>query len=382
MSNDRFINSYNKHRSSPDHSQGFFQTGQGGRPVLPPISSFPTLCSTVPSYPTQCTPRSSPTRYEVNPQLLYQYSPEPATTYPVYDTHERYSNASQYNYASRTPPLASAHQIENRKLPQLSTNTGGWQTTSYMTNPPNYSNSGNIRSPTATYPNLYAYPPTTQGGNYTYLPQDHSHVPISSMNQATFNTDPYGYAEQPRGDNYRSSSPYGRSSSHTIPSSTTPPPISPTSQDESTVKKKRKRADARQLKVLNETYNRTAFPSTEERLALAKELDMTARSVQIWYEMSSDLDRLFIRDRFQNKRQSMRQTNRQSSAAGSSSSQPFIGGQDHLDEPPSIAYGSPMSPTDGQYSTRSPPEASRSPLFSQSSQRRVRHEEAEHRKWY
>lgn len=48
------------------------------------------------------------------------------------------------------------------------------------------------------------------------------------------------------------------------------------------IKKKRKRADAEQLKVLNETYARTAFPSTEERIELAKKLGMSARSVQIW----------------------------------------------------------------------------------------------------
>lgn len=52
---------------------------------------------------------------------------------------------------------------------------------------------------------------------------------------------------------------------------------------EEPVKKKRKRADAAQLKVLNETYQRTAFPSTEERLKLANELDMPPRSVQIWF---------------------------------------------------------------------------------------------------
>ena len=40
--------------------------------------------------------------------------------------------------------------------------------------------------------------------------------------------------------------------------------------------------DAEQLKVLNETYNRTAFPSTEERIELARKLGMSARSVQIW----------------------------------------------------------------------------------------------------
>lgn len=56
----------------------------------------------------------------------------------------------------------------------------------------------------------------------------------------------------------------------------------PSDPSEPTIKKKRKRADARQLEVLNATYNRTAFPSTEERAALAKQLDMSARSVQIW----------------------------------------------------------------------------------------------------
>ena len=48
------------------------------------------------------------------------------------------------------------------------------------------------------------------------------------------------------------------------------------------MKKKRKRADANQLRVLNATYQRTAFPSTQERESLAKELDMSPRSVQIW----------------------------------------------------------------------------------------------------
>ena len=91
------------------------------------------------------------------------------------------------------------------------------------------------------------------------------------------------YEEIPRIDP-RSSSPYSRSGTSHVspPRAYTPPPISPISPEEPTIKKKRKRADAAQLKVLNETYNRTAFPSTEERIALAKMLDMSARSVQIW----------------------------------------------------------------------------------------------------
>ncbi|KZT03841.1 homeobox-domain-containing protein [Laetiporus sulphureus 93-53] len=78
---------------------------------------------------------------------------------------------------------------------------------------------------------------------------------------------------------------------------------------EPTIKKKRKRADPEQLKVLYETYNRTAFPTTEERAELARRLNMSARSVQIW---------------FQNKRQAMRQSSRQASnAAPPTTSEPF-----------------------------------------------------------
>ena len=53
-------------------------------------------------------------------------------------------------------------------------------------------------------------------------------------------------------------------------------------RQEPMTEKKRKRADAHELKVLNDVYARTAFPSTEERNELAKQLDMSARSVQIW----------------------------------------------------------------------------------------------------
>ncbi|KDQ21429.1 hypothetical protein BOTBODRAFT_25870 [Botryobasidium botryosum FD-172 SS1] len=58
------------------------------------------------------------------------------------------------------------------------------------------------------------------------------------------------------------------------------------------LKPKRRRADAMQLRALNETYQRTAFPTTEERADLARRLSMSARQVQIW---------------FQNKRQSSKQ---------------------------------------------------------------------------
>ena len=85
--------------------------------------------------------------------------------------------------------------------------------------------------------------------------------------------------------NCTTSSPQGPTelSNAYVPSA--PPPVPrdvPSETAEPTIKKKRKRADARQLEALNGVYTRTAFPSTEERQQLARDLDMSARSVQIW----------------------------------------------------------------------------------------------------
>ncbi|KAL0080893.1 hypothetical protein J3Q64DRAFT_1607791, partial [Phycomyces blakesleeanus] len=56
-------------------------------------------------------------------------------------------------------------------------------------------------------------------------------------------------------------------------------------------KAKRKRASAPQLAVLNRVFSQTYFPSTELRIDLGKQLNMSPRTVQIW---------------FQNKRQALR----------------------------------------------------------------------------
>jgi homeobox protein YOX1/YHP1 len=111
------------------------------------------------------------------------------------------------------------------------------------------------------------------------------HYPISHTDHVALSPQPHsGLFDEVTRIDPRSTSPFRPSGSAPVPppQSFTPPPISPTSPEEPTVKKKRRRADANQLKVLNETYARTAFPSTEERIALAKMLDMSARSVQIW----------------------------------------------------------------------------------------------------
>ncbi|KAH8107921.1 homeobox-domain-containing protein [Cristinia sonorae] len=113
-----------------------------------------------------------------------------------------------------------------------------------------------------------------------------------------------------------------------------PPQMSSTynPEPEPMIKKKRKRADAEQLKVLNETYARTAFPSTEERIELAKKLGMSARSVQIW---------------FQNKRQSMRQSTRQASthAAPPTTTEPFTATVQSAHIPPQAGGGGSYHPT-------------------------------------
>ncbi|KAI9276679.1 Homeodomain-like protein [Phascolomyces articulosus] len=69
-------------------------------------------------------------------------------------------------------------------------------------------------------------------------------------------------------------------------SSSTPPPL----------KAKRRRANAKQLEVLNRVFDRTVFPSTQLRAELGRQLGMSPRTVQIW---------------FQNRRQAIRTRERQ-----------------------------------------------------------------------
>ncbi|CAO3598917.1 unnamed protein product [Absidia cylindrospora] len=62
------------------------------------------------------------------------------------------------------------------------------------------------------------------------------------------------------------------------------------------LKAKRRRANAKQLQILNQVFDRTFFPSTQMRAELGRQLGMSPRTVQIW---------------FQNKRQAMRTRERQ-----------------------------------------------------------------------
>ncbi|KAJ7909310.1 hypothetical protein B0H13DRAFT_2330476 [Mycena leptocephala] len=220
----------------------------------------------------------------------------------------RHSTQSAYNQRPHT--VLPGHQSDLRKLPPRSTTPvlgrderwgSSYQTPAFNGAP---TRNSHIRSPTASYPASHAtaYP---SDNAYGYVSDPSC---VSALNPQLTANDP------------RAVSPYGRSSARAYISPPTLPPVSPISSDEPAAKKKRKRADAAQLRVLNETYARTAFPSTEERLALAKALDMSPRSVQIW---------------FQNKRQSMRQTNRQSAASHQSFSltpnEDLLDGMDYED---------------------------------------------------
>lgn len=149
----------------------------------------------------------------------------------------------------------------------------------------------NIRSPTSGYPAGYTpYLQNTQNTNSSYpyapapdprslppsLPQmgfDSAEVQLPRRSSMSVDRTVPGRLSSVHGP-----SPYARGPP-TMPASGYAPEV-PVS--EPMIKKKRKRADAEQLKVLNDTYNRTAFPSTEERIELAKKLGMSARSVQIW----------------------------------------------------------------------------------------------------
>ncbi|ORX63149.1 hypothetical protein DM01DRAFT_1331224 [Hesseltinella vesiculosa] len=62
------------------------------------------------------------------------------------------------------------------------------------------------------------------------------------------------------------------------------------------IKAKRRRANRHQLQVLNQVFQRTFFPSTQLREQLGRQLGMSPRTVQIW---------------FQNRRQALRTKERQ-----------------------------------------------------------------------
>lgn len=157
-----------------------------------------------------------------------------------------------------------------------------WTSSSYQSGGNHVPFDDEIRSPVAGYPPQYPAYQLNQQAPYAY-----SQMPSDHTRNVAF---PTAYTQSPQTqmgppveratNRAKETHPYTRYSGTPQTMAYTAEPVPMPAEE---VKKKRKRADAAQLKVLNATYQRTAFPSTEERQSLANELGMPPRSVQIWY---------------------------------------------------------------------------------------------------
>ncbi|THH14241.1 hypothetical protein EW146_g6066 [Bondarzewia mesenterica] len=286
-----------------------------------------------------------PQQHQTSQYSMYQQQPD-----------ARYASQQTYStYPSRmSPPIpADDHRLPSLSHPHQAVRDDRWQdqSTSYYPQSTAHSqvmaNPSSLRSPQTVYPAQYPQYQSVQAGAYPAEPNTGRMMAHGGTAGSHHHHMQMGHATVERTVSSRNVAP--------MPYTRGAPVMSPVdyevteSASEPTIKKKRKRADAHQLKVLNDVYARTAFPSTEERAELARKLDMSARSVQIW---------------FQNKRQSMRQGGRQSgsSTTATSSSQTHPT-QTPIPSPPhTYATGptvvSPISmagPSGTPYSSRSPP---------------------------
>ena len=203
---------------------------------LPPLTTSPTppierWQQYYPTYPSRSTPLivHNPENSRRLPPLTKSPTPPIEQSYPAYPSRS-------------TPPMVH-NPANSRRLPPLTTSPTPpierWQQSSC--GQPAIAFTGNsIRSPTASYPPAYVTYSTNPTNAYSYhIPHDHA----SSMGHQVHTA---MYEEVPRIDP-RSSSAYSHNSgtSHVSPPRPyTPQPISPTSPEEPTIKKKRKRADA------------------------------------------------------------------------------------------------------------------------------------------
>ncbi|KAJ1905977.1 hypothetical protein LPJ81_001618 [Coemansia sp. IMI 209127] len=154
---------------------------------------------------------------------------------------------------------------------------------------------------------LSTAPSAATGGGYRFHSQQHHRSPGPSYHPYQRNMPPpaqFRRYEQPQSPPlfhhasttppppaYRNNAPGGAVSFIVSSASMSPPPSSLGSAA-MPLKGKRKRASPQQLDTLNKVFTSTSFPSTEMRNRLARDLGMTPRTVQIW---------------FQNKRQASRQ---------------------------------------------------------------------------
>ena len=198
-----------------------------------------------------------------DPRLQYSY-PAPQQVPQPYQSY-RDPSTSYSNHPTTLPPInvSGSNPRDER-----------WQQNPYGSTSAASRVPETVFSPVASYPGpSFQYP--AQNPPQGILPDPRFSVPVNASTSSSTGGLRRGAVSVERTAT--------RSSAHTTSPYSRHPPASNVSSDHPPPKKKRKRADADQLRVLNEVYARTAFPSTEERQELAAKLNMTPRSVQIWY---------------------------------------------------------------------------------------------------
>jgi hypothetical protein len=282
--------------------QGPFPPSQRHLQPSPQLPSDQSRYQSGPAPPQQIPlqPHQMPTaQLQPNPQMGQFPSPSPTPTH--------FPPQSQYAYPqAQYPPQSMYGQYPSHQMPPGIPPGIPYQpayATSHRQRPPQF-------APYPPPPSGFA-PPPPGGPPQGWPPQDYIAQPLTPL---TGHSPQQPYSPQLQ----QMSGPGGpmriRRMSSGLSQPTYPPPPGeppqPPSQPQSTLKPKRKRATSGQLRVLNNVFASTFFPSTELRIALGKELNMSPRTVQIW---------------FQNKRQSWR-ANKAKSEPGNGSTQHRSGG--------------------------------------------------------
>lgn len=191
---------------------------------------------------------------------------------PRYSMQDPYSSTSQpYPGRPNQPMPMDPH---DSRLPPISSGPNQYYNAAQSMGSASHAPAHN-RSPIDQYPDQFTYNPHYYPSGT--LPQQGASAPYNHPPGA-----PLGRRLSMSVDRTVPS----RASIHgQVPYARDPHQVGPSysQSNEPMIKPKRKRATPDQLKVLNQTYERTAFPSTEERIQLAKDLGMSPRSVQIWY---------------------------------------------------------------------------------------------------
>lgn len=244
-------NEYNDPLNDPSSTWSNYNTSRLTSMLIVLSNSLPFLVGQQPAFPNDDDPR-----------LQYSY-PAPQQVPQPYQPY-RDPSTSYSNHPTILPPInvSGSHPRDER-----------WQQNPYG------GTSAANRIPEPDFSPVTSYPPGTpfqyppQHPSQGMLPDTRFTLPVNASTSASTGPVRRGPALVER----------SRSTAHATSPYSRHPPAPDATQEHPPPKKKRKRADAEQLRVLNEVYARTAFPSTEERQELALKLNMTPRSVQIWY---------------------------------------------------------------------------------------------------